>query len=223
LLNDKIKDGAKYVISKLPLIKKHVFWRGYRQNNSIALTFDDGPNPEITPQILKILHDKNLKATFFLVGEKVEKYPEIVKKIVEEGHQIGNHTYSHKQFDELSNQQALREINRCAEKLKAFNKEVYCLRPPKGDIRWRLLPPLIKNKIRLIFWSKDAKDYLVKNSTELSKRLENISIESGDIILLHDWLKSTVEVLPDFIDNIKKQGFHLVTVAELLNLKNNRA
>src|SRR5437868_11667875 len=117
-----------------------VIYEGRNEVNNVAITFDDGPNPEYTPKILRALKDKGVKATFFLIGKNAEKYPSVVKQIIEEGHDVGNHTYSHEKLDEFleenSNNPKLiqEEINKGAEVIKNIagipDEELKFFRPP---------------------------------------------------------------------------------------------
>jgi len=212
-----IKNSIKNLIDRTPILNNFILFKGKNVKNKIALTFDDGPSPENTPRLLDLLNEKNIKVTFFLLGTQVEKYPELAKAILRNGHAIGNHSYSHREFDELSNEEALFEIQRGFEVLQnVLNIDgIFLLRPPKGDIRWRLLPSLIKKNFCIVFWSVDPKDFEVKKPIIIWNRLLQYKYKGGEIILLHDTVDATIDIIGEFIDTMQRKGFHFVTIPEL--------
>lgn len=155
----------------------------------IYLTFDDGPVPEVTPKVLDILKRHNAKATFFCVGDNIRKYPELYKRLLDEGHNVGNHTMHHLQGLKTSFSDYMKDVEQSAE-LCSSN----LFRPPYGRISKRQKQELLKQNFRLIFWSVISFDYSKKISQE--KCLKNsLKLHSGDIILFHDSLKAEKNML----------------------------
>lgn len=183
------------------------------EKKEVALTFDDGPHPVYTPEMLDLLKEKNVKATFFLLGEQVEKYPDIVKRMSDEGHLIGNHSYKHEQLSKLSSVQACSQVNRTNELIYAITgKYPEYLRPPFGDWKDRLDCEV--NMVEVL-WDVDTLDWSSKNKDKVvSKVIKNV--EEGDIILMHDSYESTVQATGEIIDRLQKEGYEFVIVDELI-------
>jgi len=193
----------------------------------VALTFDDGPNEPYTGQVLKILRDNNIRATFFLIGENVEIYRDAAREIAREGHVLGNHSYSHPFLlaVEPSNYEG-KQIDRNEQILEAVTG-VHCtlFRPPLGIYTPWLLRAAAKRGLTSIGWSDDGNDWHDLSSAQIaSKILKNA--QPGNIILLHDGLNlshgidrsKTVDALPIIIAKLKAQGYRFVTVPELLRM-----
>jgi peptidoglycan/xylan/chitin deacetylase (PgdA/CDA1 family) len=181
----------------------------------VALTFDDGPNPVDTPRLLDILREKGVKATFFVVGKRVDQYPEVVRRAWAEGHLIANHTWSHYAcFCFLMPGRLRAEIERGTESIRrscGFRPRYF--RSPVG-LRHPLLGPCLKEaELEYISWSVRTRDTLTANSSVLESRILN-KVAAGDIILLHDHLPAGTDVmlkaLPRVIDELRERGFELV-------------
>lgn len=183
------------------------------EKKKVALTFDDGPHPVYTPEMLDLLKEKNVKATFFLLGEQVEQYPDIVKRMNDEGHLIGNHSYKHEQLSKLSSVQACSQVNRTNELIYAITgKYPEYLRPPFGDWKDRLDCEV--NMVEVL-WDVDTLDWSSQNKDKVvSKVMKNV--EEGDIILMHDSYESTVKATAEIIDRLQKDEYEFVTVDELI-------
>jgi peptidoglycan-N-acetylglucosamine deacetylase len=199
--------------------------RGPAAGRRIALTFDDGPASVFTEQILDILYDRNVKATFFVCGKNVERYPHIVRRIRAEGHALGNHTYSHPFLYFRSRRFMADEIDRTQEALqKVTGEHSSIFRPPYGA-RWLgLVSVLRKRGLRLVNWSDTGYDWNC-GADEIVQTLKRS--KPGSIILLHDGLETrsgrpidqsaTVLALPAIIDAASEAGLTFVTVNELLD------
>jgi peptidoglycan/xylan/chitin deacetylase (PgdA/CDA1 family) len=157
-----------------------------RASNSIYLTFDDGPDPAVTPLLLDLLQKKNAKATFFLVGTNIEAYPELVSQIIANGHSVGNHSYDHNQFHKLEIQTQLDQIittNQLIEKITGAKCKLF--RAPGGHLSFALFLRLIKLGITSVHWSKDTMDWQ-QNCEQAISLLVKKPIKNKDIVLLHD-------------------------------------
>ena len=182
----------------------------------VALTFDDGPN-ENTLEILDCLLANDSKATFFELGNRMKNNKEITKKLYDNSMEIGSHTYSHKYLTRISKDEALNEINSVSILFNEItNDNIKLLRAPYGSVNSevRNLSPF-----PIILWSIDTKDWLYKDSDKsLPIILSNVS--DGDIILMHDIHKTTIELVKRAVPELKARGFELVTVSEMAKYKN---
>lgn len=179
----------------------------------IALTFDDGPSAAWTPALLDGLKERGVKATFFLIGENADKNPEIVKRMAEEGHLIGNHTYHHVELTKVSENEARLELaDTSAVIVRITGKEPEYMRPPFGAWQRKL-----EQEIRMlpVLWTIDPLDWTTENQDEIVNKVVT-EAEENDIILLHDCYKSSVEAGLRIIDILQEEGFVFVTVDELL-------
>lgn len=199
------------------------FCRGSENRPWIALTFDDGPNEPYTSQILKILEDNHVPATFFMVGENLTRHPELIKKIYSGGHELGNHTYSHTPLIFLTSGEIKEELNKWEQVASPNPTAPKLFRAPRG---WKspFLNPLLKEKgYQLIGWTRGVWDTDQPGSEVLFQRLTK-GIGPGEIILLHDGMENEsgvdrsdlVEVLPKVIQHYRGLGFRFVTISQLL-------
>ncbi len=184
-----------------------------RDGKKIALTFDDGPHPYYTEQLLKGLKERDAKATFFITGKNVEEYPEIVKKIYEDGHLIGNHTYNHTQLTSKNRESFKEEIIKTNESIKAVTGEdtIY-VRPPYGSWNKEFEKEL---NMFPVLWTIDPLDWC---SSNVSCIVDTVCARAGEneIILMHDQYKSTVTAALKIVDRLQEEGYEFVTVDELL-------
>ena len=181
----------------------------------VALTFDDGPNPVDTPKLLDLLREKNVKATFFVVGKRADQYPEIVRRAWAEGHLIANHTWSHRHlFCFLTPWRLRTEIDRGTESVRRIcGSRPRLFRSPVG-LRHPLLRPYLKDAgLEYVSWTIRTRDTFASNPGVLARRILK-QATSGDIILLHDHLPDgthvMLEALPRVIDELRQRGFEFV-------------
>lgn len=181
------------------------------QSPKIALTFDDGPSI-YTEELLDGLKERNVQATFFIIGKSAEKYPEIVKRESEEGHLIGNHTYNHVKITKLSEEEAKKELAKTNELLEKLTQEkVEYVRPPFGV--WQ--KKLEDFGMHPVMWTIDPLDWTTENVDEIVNKVVT-EADENDMILLHDCYKSSVQAAFRIIDLLQAKGFEFVTVEELL-------
>lgn len=184
-----------------------------QEDNSkkIALTFDDGPHPVYTPALLEGLKERNVKATFFVIGMNAEVYPEIIKQIHEDGHLIGNHTYSHAQLNKISIEKQCEEINKTNEIIyNIIGVYPEFIRPSFGEWDKKLECDLIP-----VLWTVDTLDWRTENVDKIVRNGTK-NIKDGDIILMHDYYKTSVEAAFKIIDELQSQGFEFVTVDDII-------
>ncbi|MGM0369171.1 MAG: polysaccharide deacetylase family protein [Bacillota bacterium] len=189
-----------------------------------ALTFDDGPDPTYTPQVLDVLKKYNVKATFFLVGSQVQKYPEITSRIFEEGHTIANHSWSHKDLTKLDDQQLSTEVLATENIIEdTIQKETGLLRPPYGFISQNLIDKMKRMNYKIINWSLDSLDWQAQEKQDvLNKTIPYL--DKGAIILFHSAggrdqsLAPTIKALPIIIEKLKTNDIELTTVDGLLSI-----
>lgn len=180
----------------------------FRTGKAVYLTFDDGPIPEVTPKVLAILAKYNVKATFFMVGENIDKHPEVFRQVVEAGHQIGNHTYNHLKGWRTSYREYMENVAKWPKKTNLF-------RPPYGKATLRQRIALHKMGYTLIYWDILTRDYDKEVTPEQMLRLIQRETREGSIINFHDSIKSNermLEVLPQAIEWLQKEGYELVTL-----------
>lgn len=181
--------------------------------NYVAITFDDGPQYKTTMQLLDGLKERGVVATFFVVGEKVEERKEVLKRMQEDGHLIGNHTYSHIDLNSVRVEEAIEEINRTNQLIYDITGQMPTyIRPPFGN--WT---NCIAEKVSMtpVLWSVDPCDWNTKDINKVVKCVVK-NTKNGDIILLHDIYESSVVAALEIIDELKCQGYNFVTVDQLL-------
>lgn len=160
---------------------------GNASGPAISLTFDDGPPPEHTPRLLNELDAAEIEATFFLVGERVERYPDIVRRIADAGHEIGNHTWTHSEPRLTSTSRFLGELRRTRDLLEDLTGQPCRLvRPPKGEISPAKLIGLLATKQPIVLWNRDTKDYAMTDPATMGGWVAGYSPSHGDIVLMHD-------------------------------------
>jgi peptidoglycan-N-acetylglucosamine deacetylase len=201
-----------------PAAQKPATWFSVHVNGPyIAMTFDDGPSPETTPRLLDILKQRNIKVTFFMIGQNAERNPEIVKRILAEGHEIGNHSWTHPQLSKLSDQRVTDEITKTQDAIKnASGYTPVLLRPPYGAITSRQKDWIEKQfGLSIIMWSVDPFDWKRPGASVIEQRIL-AGARPGSIILSHDIHKQTVDAMPATLDALAQKGFKFVTVSQLI-------
>jgi len=238
--------------SVVPSPVRRLGWRGYyyARNNwlksvvgcrttqrIVALTFDDGPNPDCTPLILEILAHYHVKATFFSLGENVVSYPELARKVHKAGHAVGNHTFTHRRLVGCSPATVVRELSQCQRALREVTGAVpRIMRPPSGaqDLTSYLTARIMG--YRVVTWSVSGKDCLGDPAPVVTERIL-AEIQPGGIITLHDgWepphnqvegqpehnlfqdRSPTIEALPTIIEHLQTEGYEFVTLPEMIRM-----
>ncbi|MDO5808145.1 MAG: polysaccharide deacetylase family protein [Lachnospiraceae bacterium] len=179
----------------------------------VALTFDDGPHPVYTPELLDGLKERGVCATFFVVGENIPGNEEILKRMDAEGHLIGNHTYSHVKLSELDTARACAEVEKTNALIcEVTGKEPEFIRPPFGE--WKKAMECSFEMIPVL-WDVDPLDWTTKNTALVVERVLK-DTKPGNIILLHDYYQSSVDAALEIVDTLTQRGYEFVTVDELI-------
>lgn len=185
----------------------------YSDQKLVALTFDDGPHPVYTERLLDGLKERNVKATFFLIGKSADKYPDLVKRMAEEGHLIGNHTMDHVQLNHQTYEKALEQIRKSNQVISQITGQTpRYIRPPFGEWSKELEEEV---DMTAVLWDVDPVDWKVKNTETVVKRILKNAGE-GDIILLHDVYGTSVDAALEIIDQMRAEGYEFVTVDEII-------
>ncbi len=179
----------------------------------VALTFDDGPGGETTKQLLDGLKERGVRASFFVVGENIEGNEQLIARMHNEGHIIGNHTYSHAVLNKISHDAALLEITKTNEAIEAITGEpVEFIRPPCGAWNDKLMYDV---NMTPVFWDVDPKDWCTYNSSVVVDRVMS-QVKDGDIILFHDIYDTSITAALEVVDRLKAQGYVFVTIDEII-------
>ena len=197
---------------------KRIFACGKDVGRKIALTFDDGPHPRFTKQILQVLAQYGVRATFFVIGENAALYPDVLREEIAAGHSIGSHTYSHRRVAEMSEYELRAEMEKTRELLLRFGVRASLFRPPEGVCDDKVERLSRAFDCDIILWSIDTGDWrLPGKETIVSAVLDNV--RGGEIVLMHDYVSgrsNTVQALARMIPELLRRGYEFVTVDELI-------
>jgi len=184
---------------------------------TIAITFDDGPSAKLTPQLLDILKARGVKATFFVVGQNAAEYPDILKRAVAEGHEIGNHSWSHLQLNRLGDAALTAQIEKTNAAIKAaIGHDPVVMRPPYGATNAKLDRRFNEQwGLKVIIWDVDPLDWKYRNSARVQNTILS-QTKPGSIILVHDIHPTSVAAMPATLDALLAKGYKFVTVSELI-------
>ncbi len=183
------------------------------ERSRVALTFDDGPHPVYTEELLDGLKERGVKATFFVVGENIPGNEELIRRMDEEGHLIGNHTYNHVKISDMSKADACEQIEKTSALIRELTgKDTEFVRPPFGEWNKELECSFVMIPV---LWDVDPKDWTTRNVSDIVRRVLE-DTENGDIILLHDYYRSSVQAALQIVDTLQGQGYEFVTVDELI-------
>ncbi|WP_371361668.1 Peptidoglycan-N-acetylglucosamine deacetylase [Sporomusa rhizae] len=183
----------------------------------VALTIDDGPHYKVTPEILAVLREKQVKVTFFVLGENAEQNPKLLAQEVNDGHEIGTHTYSHPKLPKLNANKLNEEFEKAEKAIATIAPKPTLFRPPGGFYNSQVLDIAHQKGYTVVLWSIDPRDWSCPPKEQVVKRVLK-DVKPGSIVLLHDgqYPLPTPEALATIIDNLREQGYTFVTVSELL-------
>lgn len=196
------------------------FSRVLVSGNYIAMTFDDGPHPQNTPRLLDMLAKRNIKATFYVIGRSVDLHPGVLRRTVAEGHEIGNHSHTHRLLSKLGDTEVRQEMQRCQDAIgRAAGVRPRTMRPPYGGLLQRQRE-LIHSEFGYptILWSVDPLDWKRPGPSVVASRILS-GTTAGGIVLAHDLHSQTVDAMPATLDGLLRKGFKFVTVSQLIAMK----
>ncbi|WP_053183212.1 polysaccharide deacetylase family protein [Sunxiuqinia dokdonensis] len=200
---------------RLPKVATRFFpnalWRLPGDKKQVALTFDDGPVPEVTPWVLKLLKEENIKACFFCVGENVKRHPEVYRQILANGHQVGNHTFNHLQGLKTKDEDFFANIEKAAKYVDSR-----FMRPPHGWMRKSQYRKLVE-KYQVVMWDLISRDYITKVSPDAVVSNVMNFVRPGSIIIFHDSVKAQKNLkpaLPVVIKKLKQKGYQFTLLPE---------
>lgn len=188
------------------------------RENVIALTFDDGPHPEFTPMVLELLQKFDAKATFFLIGKNVEKYPDLVKDIVNKGHIIGNHSYKHSNnYGFLSTNSLISDLNKNKQLIyDTVGLKMKFFRPPFGVTNPKITKAILSLKLKTFGWSIRTYDTTAKKTEVIVSRVK-AKLKKGEVILMHDTSKKSVEALDKVLNYMNEKNLKSITLTQLFS------
>ncbi|WP_169334287.1 polysaccharide deacetylase family protein [Rubritalea marina] len=197
------------------------FSYGNRNSKNIAITFDDGPHPTLTPKLLDILKARNVKATFYVLGPLVEKHPELTRRILREGHELGNHTWTHPDMSKMGANSVRNELQRTEDTIvRVTGVKPQTMRPPYGAFRSEQKKWVFAEfGYPTILWDVDPNDWRRPGSQVVARRLIN-GARGGSILLAHDIHSGTIAAMPMTLDSLINQGYKFVTVSQLIAQSN---
>lgn len=198
-----------------PIAKPKMFHR-------IALTFDDGPYPGFTEKLLDILKKEKVKATFFVIGKNVEKYPETLQKIAKEGHEIAGHTYTHRNLTQIPVEEIMVELELTRTLIeKTVNQRSYLFRPPGGQYNKKVMDLSNKGGYKMVLWTTLPGDHARPEPGIIYARTME-SVFDGGVIVLHSGVKQTLVALPKIIQKLKAKGYEFQTVSKIVTTEKNQ-
>jgi peptidoglycan/xylan/chitin deacetylase (PgdA/CDA1 family) len=221
---------ATFRVNSSVWIETH--WKAPRSSRSVALTFDDGPDEEYTGRVLDILAERGVPATFFVVGERAARHPEVIRRAHGLGHAIGNHSHTHSLwFHFLHGRRLRREIDACNDAVcSAIGLEPRLFRSPQGLKNWALADTLRERGMAAFGWQVRGMDYMIRDPERIARRVVD-GARAGGVVLLHDGgglpgsvdRSATVRALPMIIDGLRARGFTFVRADELFGMPAYRA
>lgn len=207
----KTENETPQVTSKIEKIRTNLD----KDKPMVALTFDDGPYGKVTNRIVKVLKKNDARATFFVVGNRISKYPEALKNAAKNGNQIGTHTYAHSNLSKMKKSEIKKEMKKAISSVeKVIGEPPAILRPPYGSINDKVRETV---GIPMICWNVDTEDWNKKSKKAVLKECKNI--KDGDIVLMHDLYSNTAAAVESLVPALTKKGYQLVTIEELFYYK----
>ncbi len=195
-----------------------LYSRGPEEGSMLALTFDDGPNPDVTPLLLDVLKRYGAKATFFLIGREAISHRDLAQRILEEGHDLGNHTMNHVRCSDESERVLFRQVQDAQDAIRqATGQEALWFRPPFGDLDEGQLHLPMRSGLRTVFWTQKIRDWENANETEIIRQMQSV-LHPGSVLALHEKFDSVARALEPILQEMDKRGLRSVGLKELLHI-----
>ena len=205
--------GFAHANNALTYGRIHAAAKGLHGQKIVAITFDDGPNPATTPGILKVLDKYHAKATFFMLGQNVVRNPSLVKDVAKRGHEIGNHSFSHPNLAKLSEARIASEVAKTQAALLKVGVRPHWFRPPYGAGVSKVEPIASASHLTCALWSVDTRDWMRHAPSAVDAAVMG-HVQNGDVILLHDTKKVTLEALDGLLAQLRAKGYQFVTLTQ---------
>lgn len=190
--------------------------RGPKHGRSLYLSFDDGPHPEFTSSLLDLLAEHDAKASFFLIGQQIERYPDLARRIAEAGHTLGNHSYSHPHFEQLTLDEQFEQIQHTDRLLSSIDgRPKHMFRPPRGVLPLGMVVRCLRERRRICIWSYDTHDYSRRPVDQVLPLIQRHPVRDGDILLMHDDGGLALELLRVLLPEWRRQGFEFRALPHL--------
>jgi peptidoglycan/xylan/chitin deacetylase (PgdA/CDA1 family) len=217
IVKTQIKSILQYLFRRHILLVRNPFAKG------VSITFDDGPHIKNTEKIVKILNERSIKSTFFILGSQLEAFPDLGTLISENGHELGNHTFNHTNIKAGRLNEFNESVMKTEQLISKYSKNNYrkIFRPPYGTLNPSLLLYMIFREYLLVGWTIDSRDSFVTDTKHLVNYVADLSIRNGDIILFHEDYSHTVAALPDILDALIDRGFKFLPVSQLNSMRKN--
>ncbi|NMA14154.1 MAG: polysaccharide deacetylase family protein [Clostridia bacterium] len=194
-----------------------VFRGNPQQGKKVALTFDDGPYPIWTAEYLKVLQEYQAQATFFLVGQRVEWYPELAQKIISFGCEVGSHSYQHGRLKEFAEEELVQDFQKTADVInEIIGQELELFRPPYGGYNPSVVEVAQSFGQTPVNWNVDPRDWDTTDAQKVANRVIS-QVTDGAVVVMHEGRESTLKAIPHIINGLRARGFELVTVSELMD------
>jgi peptidoglycan/xylan/chitin deacetylase (PgdA/CDA1 family) len=194
------------------LPRKAFVWRGC-PSQRVSLTFDDGPHKDTTSELLHILRENKVKATFFLSGFRMARYPDLLTDIYLDGHEVGTHSYNHRPLSELGFKEIVRELALTQELVRKYvGYQPKLFRPPYGVLNFKIIAAAIACNLTTVLWTVDPKDFSSDNPADVIENLKLPQLRGGEIILFHSYSQAMLKALPEIIKTIRQQGLQTTGV-----------
>jgi peptidoglycan/xylan/chitin deacetylase (PgdA/CDA1 family) len=210
-LRSLLRSAARQVVPA-----RYVAWNGCSKGKKVALTFDDGPHPEYTREVLSVLRKADVPATFFVVGSQVQKHPELTAELVNAGHELGNHTYSHLNLSRANWRLGLQELRMTDRLLQRIDPRYQGIfRPPWGQLGLAGAAYALLNRRQAVLWTVDSRDHRLDGPQCIVERVAAAPLAGGDILLFHDDNEFTAKALSSVIGGLRQREFSFATVSDI--------
>ena len=208
----RLRQGVRRLLAAT-LPRRLLLVQGPAHSRALCLTFDDGPDPGHTPRLLTVLKELNVAATFFVIGERAARYPDLVRRMVAEGHLVGHHSYTHSDPARTSAAQLIGEVQRSSALLAdILGGPTRWFRPPHGKLTASKLWQLYRSGQTVVLWNADPKDYACPTAADVRRWFQQRPLQGGDLVLMHDTCPHASEVVPDLVADCRARGLTFATI-----------